>query len=209
VTRPDKIPWKPAARFVTTAVSASTLPEPVLPEVGFAGRSNVGKSSLLNALVGHKGLARVSGTPGRTQALNYFRLDEKESGLSLYLVDMPGYGFARAPKGVVRQWGGLIEDYLKGRPTLRRLFLLIDSRQGLMAGDRRILSLLKDAGVATQVVLTKADRLKSGAAERLAEGLSRDLKHYVVTHPDILVTSAVSGVGIEGLRAALRGIAET
>jgi GTP-binding protein len=209
VTRPQNIPWKPVARFVTTAVSPDGLPSPARGEVAFAGRSNVGKSSLLNALVGHAGLARVSNTPGRTQALNVFGLEEKASGLSLYLVDMPGYGFARAPKDAVKAWGGLVEDYLRGRPSLRRLFLLIDARRGLTPADKRILGLLKEAAVSTQVVLTKADKLKEGEAEKLAEAMARDLKHYVVTHPDILATSAVTNAGIEALRASLRELSET
>ncbi|HXV73546.1 MAG TPA: ribosome biogenesis GTP-binding protein YihA/YsxC, partial [Sphingomonadales bacterium] len=156
---------------------------------------------------GVKALARVSRTPGRTQALNFFRLDEKASGLSLILVDMPGYGFAKASKTKARHWSGLIENYLKGRPSLRRLFLLIDARRGLTPADRRFLSFLKEAAVSTQVVLTKADKLKKGAAERLAQGMARDLKQYVVTHPEILTTSAVSGEGIEELRLALRELA--
>lgn len=203
---PRAAPWRASARFLTGAAAPTQLPAPDLPEVAFAGRSNVGKSSLLNAVAGLKNLARTSTTPGRTRQLNFFLLEEAGSKLCLSLADLPGYGYAKAPKGEVRRWTALFCDYLRGRPNLRRVFLLIDARRGLMAADKDILEMLKEAGVSTQAVLTKCDKLKPGEREGLAEGLAEDLKPYVVTHPDVLVTSAHTGEGIEALRRALKTI---
>lgn len=199
-------PWRAHARFVTGAVSPAHLPPADLPEVAFAGRSNVGKSSLLNAVAGLKNLARTSTTPGRTRQLNFFLLEEADTRLCLSLADLPGYGYAKAPKGEVKRWTALFCDYLRGRPNLRRVFLLVDARRGLMTADRDILEMLKEAGVSTQAVLTKCDKLKPDKREGLAEALAEDLKPYVVTHPDVLVTSARTGEGIDDVRRALRTI---
>ena len=196
-------PWRAAATFLVSAVSADDLPEVGLPEIAFAGRSNVGKSTLLNAVVGHKGLARTSNTPGRTRLLNFFDLQEKSSGLRCHLVDMPGYGYARAAKKDIRQWTGLIKDYLRGRAALRRVFLLIDARRGLMDADREILKLLGESAVATQVVLTKADKLKAAERPKVLEKLRADLKPFVVVHPTLVMTSSLKRIGIDELRAEL------
>jgi GTP-binding protein len=199
-------PWAVECTFLTSAVSANDLPEASLPEVAFAGRSNVGKSTLLNALVGRRRLAKTSNTPGRTRMLNYFRLSSAKQEINCYLVDMPGYGYARAAKGQVKRWTGLIKDYMRGRPNLRRLFLLIDARRGLMKADREILELLQEAAVSTQVVATKLDKLKIEEREGVLEKLRMDLKPYVIVHPDILATSAVKNIGIDDLRNAIAGV---
>jgi len=187
-----------------SAVSVDGLPDGSVAEVAFAGRSNVGKSTLLNALVGHKGLARTSNTPGRTQQLNYFLLNEKSSGLTCHLVDMPGYGYARAAKKEIRKWTGLIRDYLRGRPNLRRVFLLVDARRGLMPADMEILELLQEAAVSTQVVLTKADKLKTGERAKAHDKLAAELKPFVVVHPTLVMTSSLKGIGLEDLQEALK-----
>jgi len=184
--------------FVKGVVSIAALPEGSLPEVAFAGRSNVGKSSLLNALVGQKALARTSNTPGRTREVNYFLLDERA-----YLVDLPGYGYARAPKSQVAGWNTLIEDYLKGRASLKRVFLLIDARHGLKKSDAPILALMDASAVSYQVVLTKADKLKAPQVEKVAEQTAQELASHAAAHPDILVTSARKGEGLDALRAAI------
>lgn len=196
-------PWAVDCSFIISAVSIETLPGGGKPEVAFAGRSNVGKSTLLNALVGRKRLAKTSNTPGRTQMLNYFHLESPTAGLDCYLVDMPGYGYARAARGQIIRWTGLVKDYMRGRATLRRLYLLIDARRGLMKADREILDLLQTAAVSTQVVLTKADKLRADERAPAFEKLKADLKSYVIVHPDILMTSAVKKTGIEDLRAAV------
>ncbi|MCH8322782.1 MAG: YihA family ribosome biogenesis GTP-binding protein [Proteobacteria bacterium] len=196
-------PWAVECTFLTSAVSANDLPAAGFPEVAFAGRSNVGKSTLLNALVGRKKMAKTSNTPGRTRMLNYFHLTGDSLGGECYLVDMPGYGYARAAKGQVRRWTGLIKDYMRGRASLRRLFLLIDARRGLMKSDREILELLQKAAVSTLVVATKIDKLKVEEREPAMEKLRKDLKPYVIVHPDILATSAVKNIGIDDLRDAI------
>ena len=156
----DKLFRRPCT-FLKGVVRVADLPGDTLPEVAFAGRSNVGKSSLLNALVGQKALARTSNTPGRTREVNYFLLDER-----LYLVDLPGYGYARASKKEVAGWNRLIQDYLKGRASLRRVFLLIDARHGLKSSDKPTLALMDQAAVSYQVVLTKADKVKASELEK-------------------------------------------
>jgi GTP-binding protein len=189
-------------RFVAGAATADALPPAALPEIAFAGRSNVGKSSLLNALVGQKALARTSNTPGRTQQLNFFEL-----GGALTLVDLPGYGYARAPKESAAGWTRLTQSYLKGRTTLRRLCLLIDARHGLKDSDREIMALLDRTAVSYQAVLTKIDKVKPAELEALRAALAPELARHVACHPDIVATSAVTGAGIPELRAALAALA--
>ena len=188
--------------FVAGASTPETMPPPSLPEVAFAGRSNVGKSSLLNALTGRNALARVSNTPGRTRQLNFFDL-----GHRLMLVDLPGYGYAEAPKHEVQRWTELTRLYLRGRPDLRRALLLIDARHGIKPTDEPLMTMLDEAAVSFQIVLTKADKLAATAlAERLAE-IAAALARHTAAHPAIHVTSAQEGTGIAALRAALAALA--
>jgi len=189
-------------RFVAGADRIEALPPIGLPEVAFAGRSNVGKSSLLNALTGRTTLARVSHTPGRTQQLNFFDL-----GGRLVLVDMPGFGFARAAKRRIKDWTGLIERYLRGRPNLRRVCLLIDARRAAMAIDRAFMERLDAAAVSYQVVLTKADKVKPPDLKRRTGALGAELAQHAAAHPEIVVTSAHAGIGVPELRAALAALA--
>lgn len=184
--------------FSKGVVRVADLPGDGLPEVAFAGRSNVGKSSLLNALVGMKQLARTSNTPGRTREINFFVLDERAN-----LVDLPGYGYARAPKAQVAGWNRLIEDYLKGRAALKRVFLLIDARHGLKNSDQPALALMDISAVSYQVVLTKADKLKKGELEKVAARTSTELTRHPAAHPELLVTSSAKGTGLAELRAAI------
>ncbi len=190
--------FRRSCTFVKGVVKIADLPAGPLPEVAFAGRSNVGKSSLLNALVGQKALARTSNTPGRTREVNYFLLDGRA-----HLVDLPGYGYARAPKAQVAGWNTLIEDYLKGRASLKRVFLLIDARHGLKTSDTPILELMDVSAVSYQAVLTKADKLKKGDLEKVVERTSKELANHPAAHPDILVTSSRKGGGLPELRAAI------
>ena len=186
--------------FVAGAATVASLPAPTLPEVAFVGRSNVGKSSLINALTGRKSLARVSRTPGRTQQINFFRL-----GGRLMLADLPGYGFARAPKGKIAQWSDLALRYLKSRPTLRRVLVLVDSRHGLKDSDRALFDLLDAGAVSYQVVLTKVDALKGDDAAARARAVGSEVAGHVAAFPEVAATSADSGAGIPELRAALAG----
>ncbi|KAF0145197.1 MAG: GTP-binding protein [Rhodospirillaceae bacterium] len=188
--------------FITAAATVSQLPSFHLPEIAFAGRSNVGKSSLINALTGRRTLARTSVTPGRTQAVVFFRLADR-----LMLVDLPGYGYAEAPKSVVRQWTGLVYDYLRGRPSLRRALLLIDSRHGIKDSDRAVMRMLDQAAMNYQLVLTKADKLveKEAAGRRIA--VQTEAACHTAAHPQVLVTSAVKHIGIQELRSCLEDLA--
>ena len=190
------------SRFLSGAVDARGLPEYAPPEVAFAGRSNVGKSSLINALTGRKTLARTSNTPGRTREINFFDL-----GGRLIMVDMPGYGFAAAPKTAIKRWNALILAYLKGRPVLRRLCLLIDARHGLKPSDSEIMKMLDTAAVVYQIVLTKADKVPAAERQALVEGLQRDLLKHPAAMQQVLATSARTGEGIPELRAALAALA--
>lgn len=195
--------------FVTGVAAGGDFPPGDLPEVAFAGRSNVGKSSLINALTGRSALARVSNTPGRTQQINFFRLgaEPPSSGQpALSLVDLPGYGYARAPKRDVDRWTALTRDYLRGRVSLRRVCLLVDSRHGLKDNDRTIMSLLEEAAVIYQVVLTKGDKLKAGELAAMVAATRQALSRRVAAHPLLVVTSAEKGTGIPRLRAELAEI---
>jgi GTP-binding protein len=189
--------------FVLGAARLDQIPEARLPEVAFAGRSNVGKSSLVNALTGRKTLARVSNTPGRTREINFFRL-----GDTLMLADLPGYGFARASKAESERWAALIFEYLRGRPNLRRVILLIDARRGLLPNDIELMTLLDRAAVSYQLVLTKCDKLKADELESVIARVTEESRKHGAAHPETLATSAQSGAGIPELRAELAALAE-
>jgi GTP-binding protein len=187
--------------FVKGVVAMSGLPPADRIEVCFAGRSNVGKSSLINALTGRKTLARSSNTPGRTQEINYFTL-----GDARYLVDLPGYGFAEAPKAVVARWQALLRDYLAGRPTLRRAFVLIDSRHGIKAVDHEIMALLDRAAVTFQVVLTKADKILAKDQADLLAQVADALQRHPAAFPELVLTSSEKGDGIPTLRSIIANL---
>ncbi|MEM9319847.1 MAG: ribosome biogenesis GTP-binding protein YihA/YsxC [Pseudomonadota bacterium] len=193
--------FAPGAEFLKGVVAMDGLPPPDRVELCFAGRSNVGKSSLINALTGRRALARTSSTPGRTQEINYFTL-----GSSHYLVDLPGYGFAKAPLPVVEAWQRLLKSYLAGRATLRRAFVLIDSRHGIKPVDEEILGLLDQAAVPFQTVLTKADKIKSAERDKLLAELRKKLSKHPAAYPELVLTSAEKGDGIEELRAIIANI---
>ena len=190
-------------RFVFGTADPAALPPESLPEVAFIGRSNVGKSSLVNALTGRRLLARTSNTPGRTRQLNFFDL-----GGRLMLVDLPGYGYAEASKTAIKAWTGLVHSYLRRRGTLRRALLLLDARHGIMAADRPILALCDEAALSYQAVLTKADKLSATALRETAETVASELSKRRAAHPEIHVTSAEKNIGIAELRATLTEIAE-
>ncbi len=188
--------------FVLGAAEMVQVPETELPEIAFAGRSNVGKSTLINALTGRNTLAHTSNTPGRTRQVNFFDL-----GRRLMLADLPGYGYARAPKTEIAAWTALIEDYLRGRAGLRRVCLLIDARHGLKETDRQVMALLDQAAVTFQVVLTKCDKVKAGPLQdRIKETLG-ELSGHTAAYPEIAATSARKGDGIAELRAYLAALA--
>ncbi|MEQ8897563.1 MAG: ribosome biogenesis GTP-binding protein YihA/YsxC [Roseovarius sp.] len=187
--------------FVKGVVAMSGLPPADRAEVCFAGRSNVGKSSLINALTGRKALARASNTPGRTQEINYFALGE-----SHYLVDLPGYGYANAPLPKVAAWQALLKQYLSGRATLRRAFVLIDARHGIKEVDEEILSLLDSAAVTFQCVLTKADKVKANDRDPMLAQVRAKLAKHPAAFPEIILTSSEKGDGIATLRATIAGV---
>lgn len=192
--------------FLKSAPSLQFLPDPDANEVAFAGRSNVGKSSLLNALTGRNALARTSNTPGRTQELNFFDIggDVEAGDVPVFrLVDMPGYGFAKAPKDVVRRWKHLVNDYLRGRAVLKRALVLIDSRHGLKDVDRELMDMLDKAAVSYRLVLTKADKVKASDLAQVKDVTAAEARKHVAAHPEILVTSSETGLGIAELRAAV------
>jgi len=186
--------------FLKGVVAMNGLPDPDRMEVCFAGRSNVGKSSLINALTGRKGLARASNTPGRTQEINFFTAGD------IYVVDLPGYGFANAPVAVVEKWQRLLKQYLQGRQTLRRVFVLIDARHGAKAVDEEIMTLLDKSAVTFQVVMTKIDKVKKGALEDALAKTRKALSKHPAAYPELILTSSEKGIGIPTLRAIIAGI---
>lgn len=188
--------------FVLGAAGLDQLPDDGLPEIAFAGRSNVGKSSLINALTGRKALARTSNTPGRTQQVNFFNLGDR-----LMLADLPGYGYAKAPKGNIDQWTDLVNTYLKGRAPLRRTLVMIDSRHGFKKTDYPVMDMLDKAAQVYQIVLTKADKVKDGPLQKLYLAIQAELVKRPAAHPDIFITSSEKKIGIAELRAEILSLA--
>jgi len=186
--------------FLKSAPELQFLPDADVPEIAFAGRSNVGKSSLLNAITNRKGLARTSNTPGRTQELNFFDVG---SPLQMRLVDMPGYGFAEAPKDLVKRWRFLVNDYLRGRSALKRALVLVDARHGLKEPDRDMMRMLDDAAVSYHLVLTKGDKIKPSALGGVYEATMIEAAKHPAAHPSIFTTSSETGSGIAELRTAI------
>lgn len=190
--------------FIAAVNNLDGLPPATLPEIAFAGRSNVGKSSLINALTGRKTLARTSDTPGRTQQLNFFDL-----GGHLFMVDMPGYGYAKVSKAQKKQWDSLIRDYLRGRQTLRNVLLLIDSRHGFKDSDEDIMNMMDECAVSYRVVLTKADKGKAGEMSDVLESVTATLKMHPAAYPEPILTSSREGLGIPELRALTLNLARS
>ena len=191
--------------FLLSAPQLKFLPEPTVPEIAFCGRSNVGKSSLLNALATRKAIARTSVTPGRTQELNFFEVGDPAR---FRLVDMPGYGFAKAPPKVVEKWKQLVRTYLKGRQVLARTLVLVDSRHGLKDVDREMMRMLDETAVSYRIVLTKADKIKASELEKTVARVAEEAKKHPAAFPELHVTSSEKGMGIDALRAAVVADAE-
>ena len=191
--------------FLLSAPQLKFLPEPDYPEIAFSGRSNVGKSSLINAITGRKAIARASVTPGRTQELNFFEVGQPTR---LRLVDMPGYGFAKAPVKVVERWKALVRTYLRGRVVLRRTLVLIDSRHGIKPPDAEMMAMLDEAAVGYRLVLTKADKLKASELAETQAAVAAEARRHSAAHPQLHVTSAEKGLGIAELRNAVLADAE-
>ncbi|MBR4106649.1 MAG: YihA family ribosome biogenesis GTP-binding protein [Alphaproteobacteria bacterium] len=192
---------KGKAEFILSVAGLQQLPNDDLPEIAFAGRSNVGKSSIINALTGQNGLAKTSNTPGRTQQLNFFKLADR-----LYLVDFPGYGFAKAPEAQVKQWQKMIFAYLQGRASLKRVFLLIDSRHGIKKVDSDIMELLDKAAVTYQIVLTKADKISAAELSKMQKATEDETKKHAAAYAKILTTSSEKKIGISELRAEIAAL---
>jgi GTP-binding protein len=218
MTQPDAATTNPghalfAGRidFLKSAVKLEHLPDPVCPEVTFAGRSNVGKSSLINALANRHGLARASNTPGRTQEINFFDVYGVGNAAAeqpvLRLVDIPGYGYAKAPEAKVKAWNQLVRQYLRGRPNLARAYVLVDARHGLKPNDTEIMKLLDEAAVSYQVILTKADKLKTAELDTVLAATHAAIRKHPAAYPDVLLTSAEKGSGIKELRDAIAALA--
>ena len=199
IEEPNRIFSGPVT-FLKSAPKLEFLPEPTVPEIAFAGRSNVGKSSLINALVNRNKLARASNTPGRTQELNFFDVG---SPALFRIVDMPGYGYAKAPVATVKQWRYLINDYLRGRVVLKRVFVLIDSRHGIKDVDHDIMGMLDAAAISYRIVLTKTDKIKASDRAAVELDTMAKLRKHVAAYPDLSVTSAEKKGGIEDLRRAV------
>jgi len=189
-------------QFVKSVVGLEHLPNDALPDVCFAGRSNVGKSSLINALCNQKGLARASNTPGRTRELNYFNVSDR-----LYLVDLPGYGYARAPKTDIARWTKLTRAFLRGRANLRRVFVLIDARHGIKVSDEELMGMLDETAVTYQLILTKTDKLKKRAAQKILSATQDRIVKRPAAHPDIMSTSSEKKLGLELLRTEIAALA--
>jgi len=188
--------------FMLSAVSLDTLPSARLPEICFAGRSNVGKSSLINALTNRKGLARASNTPGRTRELNYFNIDER-----LFVVDLPGYGYAKASKSDIAKWTKLTREFLFGRASLRRVFLLIDSRHGTKESDIELMNMLDETAVTYQIVLTKIDKIKKNEIDKVHIKTSALIAKRPAAYPNIILTSSEKKSGLDELRSTIASIA--
>lgn len=184
--------------FMLSVAKLEQLPDADLDEIAFAGRSNVGKSSLINALFNQKKLAKTSSTPGRTQQLNFFNFDNK-----LYLVDLPGYGYAKAPEKMVRQWQVVLKTYLRGRPNLRRVFLLIDSRHGIKSEDLEIMKMLDISAVSYQIILTKNDKISAKELEKVIEQTAQEITKHAAALPDIVSTSSEKKIGLDLLKAEI------
>ena len=197
-----KILFKNAVSFVLGVAKLEQLPLTEMPEVAFAGRSNVGKSSIINAITNQKNLAKTSNTPGRTQQLNFFNVADK-----IHLVDLPGYGFAKAPEAQVKQWQKVIFAYLQGRVNLKRVFVLIDSRHGIKKVDKDVLEMLDKAAVTYQIVLTKTDKIGTGALAKILEETKAEVANHAAAYPKILATSSEKNIGIDGLRAEIASVA--
>ncbi len=189
--------------FLLGVAKFEQLPDANLPEIAFSGRSNVGKSSIINALFFNKKIAKTSNTPGRTQQLNYFNFSDR-----LYLVDLPGYGFAKAPDKVVKSWQNLIAAYLQGRVNLKRVFLLIDSRTGIKKNDADIMEMLDKAAVTYQIVLTKIDKINKQELELVSQKISAELQEHAAAYPSIIATSSEKSLGIDELRAEIISLTE-
>jgi GTP-binding protein len=189
--------------FVAGAADEGAIPPPDLPEIAFAGRSNVGKSSLINALTGRKALARISQSPGRTQQINFFRLGDR-----LMLVDLPGYGYAHVSKALSAQWQKLIFDYLRGRPNLKRVILMIDARRGVMDVDREAMTLLDKSAVSYVVTLTKMDKLSADEREDVSMRVALGLKGQIAAYPQLFSTSSLTGEGIASLQCHIAALAD-
>ena len=193
--------FKQPCNFVLGVAKLEQLPLTDIPEVAFAGRSNVGKSSIINALTGQKGLAKTSNTPGRTQQLNYFNLANK-----IHIVDLPGYGFAQAPENMVKQWQNLIFSYLQGRVNLKRVFVLIDSRHGIKKVDLEIMEMLDKAAVTYQIVLTKTDKISTKALEKVLAETQKTIKDHAAAYVTVLATSSEKKTGLNELRYEIKSL---